>query len=123
MRLAKSAAWAALLAPVFYIGLQPWLWHETASRIVSRFFHYAEKTPIPLYYLGTVYGESNPWHYPFVMVLFTIPVAILVFLLAGLADPIGSKRAAPPSPWMNRHPRIRRASIRSWSCISSRRYW
>lgn len=92
MRLGKSAAWAALLAPVFYIGLQPWLWHETASRIVNRFFHYADKTPIPLYYLGTVYGESNPWHYPFVMVLFTIPALILVFLLAGLADPIAWKR-------------------------------
>lgn len=89
-----AAAWAFLLTPVFYIGLQPWLWHDTANRIVSRFFHYAAKTPIPVYYLGTIYGQSNPWHYPFVIVVFTIPAAILLFVFLGILSPLAAKRSA-----------------------------
>ncbi|MBI1387996.1 MAG: phospholipid carrier-dependent glycosyltransferase [bacterium] len=90
-RLAAAIAWAAVLTPLIYIGSQPWLWHDTGQRIVERFFGYAEKTgarPIPLYYLGTIYFDNTPWHYPLVMVLFTVPPLILILQLLGMALPL-----------------------------------
>ncbi|MGC9328270.1 MAG: hypothetical protein ACP5I1_11595, partial [Candidatus Hinthialibacter sp.] len=101
MRAVQAAAWAMFFLPVFYIGLQPWLWHDTFTRIANRFFHYAAKTPIPVYYLGTIYGQSNPWHYPFVMVLYTVPAVILLFILAGLASPLDWKRSTPGARCMS----------------------
>lgn len=92
MRSLWASLWAILFTPIFYIGSQPWLWHETIQRIISRFFHYIAKTPIPVYYLGAIYGERNPWHYPFVMALYTIPAVILLFVVLGLLSPLEWKR-------------------------------
>lgn len=94
----RAAAWACLLTPILYIGLQPWLWHDTGNRIVERFFDYASKTPIPLYYLGTVYHQRTPWHYPLVMLLFTLPFFILVLGIVGLARPFFWKWNREPVP-------------------------
>ncbi len=94
----QAAAWACLLTPLLYIGLQPWLWHDTWNRIVERFFDYASKTPIPLYYLGTVYHQRTPWHYPLVMLLFTLPCFILVLGIVGWARPLLWKWNREPLP-------------------------
>lgn len=90
----KMLAWAAALTLILYIALQPWLWHDTWTRIIERFFDYAEKSgarPIPLFYLGTIYHGNEPWHYPFVMLLFTLPLPILVFHLLGWFSPFFTK--------------------------------
>lgn len=90
LRLAKAAGWAALLTLPVYIGLQPWLWHDTWTRIVERFFDYAEKSgarPIPLFYLGTLYRGDTPWHYPLVMLALTTPLFILALQLIGFFAP------------------------------------
>ena len=86
IRLVKACAWA-LWTPVIYVLLQPWLWHETWMRFADRFFHYSAKTsvhPIPLFYLGQLYENNTPWHYPLVMILLTLPVFILLLLLTGV---------------------------------------
>ncbi len=82
------AGWAVLLTPILYVGLQPWLWHDTWARLVERFFGYATKTPIHIYYLGERYSDNTPWHYPLVMVGFTVPLTLLFFSLVGLFSPI-----------------------------------
>lgn len=90
-RLLQSIAFAALLVPAVYIGTQPWLWHDTATRVAERFFDYAEKSgarPIALHYLGTRYLDNTPWHYPFVMIAVTVPAGILVLMAIGLARPL-----------------------------------
>ncbi len=92
VRLLKAIASAVVLTPIIYIGLQPWLWHLTWTRIDQRFFEYASKSPIPLYYLGTLYTSTKPWHYPLVMILFTVPPFILFLVSVGLLDsPVLSK--------------------------------
>ena len=86
-RLLWAILWAAILTPILYIGLQPWLWHDPGTRIVERFSHYAAKTsthPIRLYYLGKTFTNNTPWHYPFVMFAFTVPVWILVLIGNGI---------------------------------------
>lgn len=89
----KRAGWmalgAAIVTPLFYVALQPWLWHDTVHRVAERFLDYAEKSsarPIPLFYLGTTYYGDSPWHYPLVMILFTLPAVILFFYLFGLVS-------------------------------------
>ena len=77
-------AFAVVLVPLVYVASQPWLWHDTIPRIRERFFDYAHKTPIGLWYLGHRYFEDTPWHYPLVMTLFTVPAGILMLLLLGV---------------------------------------
>ncbi|MFH1739054.1 MAG: glycosyltransferase family 39 protein [bacterium] len=87
LRAVKVIAWAVVLVPIVYFGTQPWLWHDTVTRVGERFFDYARKTtvhPIGLWYLGNHYFNNTPWHYPLVMVLFTIPTGILLLVLGGL---------------------------------------
>lgn len=94
IRLIKACGWT-LLTPVFYILLQPWLWHDTWVRFTERFFHYSAKTtvhPIPLYYLGQLYANNTPWHYPLVMILFTLPVFILLLFLVGILYLLWNKK-------------------------------
>lgn len=92
-RLGWAVGLAFVLLPVIYVGLQPWLWHDTGTRIAERFFDYSRKAstnPIPLFYLGTIYGANTPWHYPLVMLAFTIPGALLVMLVAGTGTAVRS---------------------------------
>ena len=72
------------IGPIGYLILQPWLWLHTFTRLYERFFDYSVKTtnnPIPLWYWGNLYANDTPWHYPVVMVLITVPAAILVCFL------------------------------------------
>ncbi|MDX9753287.1 MAG: glycosyltransferase family 39 protein [bacterium] len=104
-RLAKTTAWAAGLTPLVYIALQPWLWHDTIRRIYERFFDYAAKAstnPIRLYYLGQLYQDNTPWHYPLVMLAFTIPVVILILFFTGLARLAWKDQALSGWAWARR---------------------
>ncbi len=89
-RLLIAAGWAIVLTPVIYVGLQPWLWHDTIPRIMERFLDLAEKTtirPIPLFYFNTYFANNTPWHYPLVMLGLTVPISILVLMLVAILFP------------------------------------
>jgi dolichyl-phosphate-mannose-protein mannosyltransferase len=90
-RTAWSTLWAVILTPVIYIATQPWLWHDTWTRLHERFFDYAAKSPIPLLYLGELCYQSNPWHYPLVMILFTVPAFIIFLAAMGMLSPFYEK--------------------------------
>jgi 4-amino-4-deoxy-L-arabinose transferase-like glycosyltransferase len=85
----KAILPAALLlgigAVVFFAGW-PWLWHDTAARLRVYLFNTTlNRSVIAVYYLGKIYSERYaPWHYPFVLTLFTVPLGILVCLVLGL---------------------------------------
>ena len=88
----------AVISPLLYLGLQPWLWHHTWQRLVERFFHYAGKSvgnPIRLFYLGTLYSNDTPWHYAFVMILFTVPLLTFLLFLLGVYRAWSSRRQEP----------------------------
>ncbi len=78
----------------FFAGW-PWLWHDTFGRVQQYAMNKTERLAqrdrpagtanIPVYYLGTTYRQERaPWHYPFVMTLVTVPVALLVFAGIGV---------------------------------------
>lgn len=100
-RLGWAVAWGVILTPIIYILLQPWLWHDTWLRIAERFFDYAEKStarPIRLFYLGELYTNNTPWHYPLVMLALTWPVCILGFILMGLGNLLWKKNEPATFP-------------------------
>ncbi len=90
-RTAWATLWAVILTPVIYLATQPWLWHETWNRLYERFFDYTVKSPIPLLYLGELCYQSNPWHYPLVMILFTVPAFIIFLAAMGMIKPVYEK--------------------------------
>ncbi len=90
LRLLWGILWAAMLTPILYIGLQPWLWHDTIPRILERFFELAKKStvnPIGLFYFKERYLNNTPWHYPLVMLFFTLPSFIFLLTLLGFLAP------------------------------------
>ncbi|MEW6234462.1 MAG: glycosyltransferase family 39 protein [Candidatus Omnitrophota bacterium] len=96
-RLAWAIFWAMALTFIIYIGVQPWLWHDTGKRIVERFFHLSQKAtvhPINLFYLMRLYSNNTPWHYPLVMIFFTLPPFLLLLNLLGFLSPLW-KRFGP----------------------------
>jgi len=67
---------------VFFAGW-PWLWHDTLARLWANIAFYRAHYPVDVYYLGHTYHYA-PWHYPFVMTLFTMPLLTLAMLDIGV---------------------------------------
>lgn len=81
-------AWARLapmlvIPPLVFFGGWPVLWQDTFRRVVEYLAFHLKHAALPVYYLGTVYANA-PWHYPLVMLLLTVPLPILLAMLAGL---------------------------------------
>ena len=74
------------IGPALLIAGWPWLWHSTLPRLGAYLFGTTlDRFIVPVYYLGTVYAARYaPWHYPFVLTLFTIPAGVLLCLGVGL---------------------------------------
>jgi hypothetical protein len=81
VRVWKWLAVTALVAPVVYLGTQPYLWWDTLPRLIQRFQDYGSKVPITTYYFGQWFPGNVPWHYPWVMLAVTLPPGLLLFLL------------------------------------------
>jgi len=76
------------VAPVVWIALWPWLWHDTLSRLLDYFHFFSLHQQTAVWYLGKQYGygrENAPWHYPILMTLVTVPLPVLVLSIVGLA--------------------------------------
>lgn len=76
--------------PVFY-ALWPWIWHNTADKLVEFFnFHY-HHYGIRLLYLGDIYIDPfAPWHAMFVYTAWVIPFVILALGLWSFAKAFGA---------------------------------
>ena len=80
------------ISPLIFLAIWPWLWVDTPYRILEYLALKVERSAIPVYYLGNVYGKTPPpWHYPFLMMAVTIPPVILLSSLAGLVKTIIDK--------------------------------
>ncbi|MGB5366422.1 MAG: glycosyltransferase family 39 protein [Polyangiales bacterium] len=94
-----SIAWLpsmVLLGPLVLIGTWPWLWHDTARRLLAYASFHLRHVHYTYEYLGINYFEPPlPISVPFVMTLFTVSLTVVALCLLGLYD----RRAAlrPPS--------------------------
>jgi 4-amino-4-deoxy-L-arabinose transferase-like glycosyltransferase len=75
-----------LLGPPIFVGLWPWLWHDTFPRVQEYVGFHVNHVHYNIEYLGhTYFGPPSPASYPWVMTLFTSPLTVLVVAVAGLA--------------------------------------
>ena len=95
---------SAVLAPLVYLGTQPYLWWDTVNRLQNRFLDYSQKVPITTYYLGDWYPGNVPWHYPWVLLAATLPIGILLFSFAGIVA--GFTQEEGKNPFGNRRVRL-----------------
>lgn len=70
--------------PLVFLAGWPVLWKDTFRRTVEYLAFHLKHAALPVYYLGTTY-EVAPWHYPWLMLLLTVPLPILLAIAAGLA--------------------------------------
>jgi hypothetical protein len=68
--------------PLVFFASWPWMWHDTARRLVDYLAFHWHHWEIGVLYFGHVYTLA-PWHYPLVMTAITTPV--LTLLLASSA--------------------------------------
>ncbi len=81
--IALGLSMALLSFPVFWL-LWPWIWSDTIDKLQAYFHFHFHHYGIRLLYLGDVHlNPFAPWHAPFVYMLFTVPLVILVLSLNG----------------------------------------
>ncbi len=86
------------LSPVVMVITWPWLWHDTVQRLLEYFHFYVSHQFTAVYYFGQRYNYGStlaPWHYPFVMTVFTLPLAVLLFAMSGIIYALQNLRREP----------------------------
>ncbi|MBY0396937.1 MAG: 4-amino-4-deoxy-L-arabinose transferase, partial [Thermoleophilia bacterium] len=93
--------WSAILAfaPVVgWLGCPPW-WRETFPRLAHYYQINTDRRgslpDIQVFYLGQTYEYSLPWHNAWVLIGVTVPLAILVAALLGIAWSVRGARRDP----------------------------
>ena len=76
----------AVVGPLVFFALWPWMWFDTAVRVGQYVGFHLNHYGIYFLYFGTVYDKSPfaPWHAPFTMAAITVPVATMVLAAVGV---------------------------------------
>ena len=86
----------AALGPPLFVGLWPWLWHDTAARFGEYASFHLNHVHYNTAYLGrTYFGPPGPFSFPWVLTLFTVPLVIVLLGLTGLA--LRARAMLPPA--------------------------
>ena len=85
----------AVFGPLLFIGTWPWLWHDPLARIGWYIRFHTSHDYYNMAYFGRNYFRPPfPVSFPFVMTLFTVPLATLVLAALGL-----TQRSRALLPW------------------------
>jgi len=91
-----------ILAAVTVWDGWPWLQHDTFAHLSAYLLDKQVRWIVPTFYMGHVYNESYPpWHYPLVLTLATLPLAVVVGLAIGTYDLVRERPRA--SLWLALH--------------------
>ncbi|MBI5832300.1 MAG: glycosyltransferase family 39 protein [Armatimonadetes bacterium] len=84
-RPALRGLWPAtcLLAPMVFVLCWPWLWYDGPAHLAAVIRFHGRHALIDTEYFGRISGQL-PWHYPFVMLAVTTPLATLAAAALGL---------------------------------------
>lgn len=75
--------WLATGLVTFFVGW-PWLWSAPWQRLKEFLGTATDRQPLHLFYWGQVWDDTAvPWHYPWVMLLVTLPLGLLALGLLG----------------------------------------
>jgi hypothetical protein len=85
--------WGGVGLAVFFAGW-PWLWLDPLHHPLEYFRQTTERASLHTFYFGTRYLDRDvPWHYPFVMFLFTVPIGWLAAGFTGIAAAFWERQA------------------------------
>ncbi len=72
------AIWGTTGFAVFWLGW-PWLWLKIPDNLLAFLGRSTDRVALKCYYFGTIYADRDvPWHYPWVMFLATLPLALVL---------------------------------------------
>ena len=75
----------AVLGPLVFIATWPYLWHDPIARIGGYLAFHMNHEHYPASYFGALLvAPPFPWHFPFVMTVFTVPSPVLALGTLGL---------------------------------------
>jgi hypothetical protein len=89
------------IAPAIMVATQPYLWHQTALRILQFFYEglsrgYRTDASFPIYFFHRMFLTSDlPLYYPFFLTAVTTPETILCLALAGILATMRNKPERP----------------------------
>ena len=76
------ACWSVCGA-ILFLAAWPWLWLDPIQNIQQYLGRAAVRPTLYCWYFGERFADQQvPWHYPFVLTLFALPVAVILCLLA-----------------------------------------
>lgn len=74
-----------VLGPPIFIGIWPWVWHDTLARIAWYAEFHLHHVYYNIAYFGVTYFRPPfPFSYPWVMTLYTVPLTTLALAAAGI---------------------------------------
>lgn len=88
------------LGPIVMVLGWPWLWHDTAHRIVNYLLFHTAHQKTGVFFMGTIWGGQDiehtaPWFYPLVMIAVTVPISALLLMVLGTARTLTQPRRRP----------------------------
>ncbi len=92
-------AWAAMavLGPALFVGLWPWIWHDTVNRVSAYVQFHTQHVHYNMEFLGVNYWQPPmPRGYAWLMTAATVPTITLVLFALGLG--LAVKRLARKKP-------------------------
>ncbi len=90
----RNVLFMALLGPVIFFAGWPVMWHHPVLATMSYLANKFGRPLVETHYLGTTYDTTAaPWHYPFVMLLATAPLAVVAAAACGVARVVHSLRS------------------------------
>jgi len=85
-----------LISPIVWFLTWPWLWSDTLTRLLDYLKFHTTHQLTSAYYFGKLYQNiSAPFHYPFAMTFFTLPVTVLIFSLISFIFIFKNTRSKP----------------------------
>jgi 4-amino-4-deoxy-L-arabinose transferase-like glycosyltransferase len=96
------------LGPLLFVGLWPWLWHDTQARFSEYAAFHLQHIHYNTAFLGTTYfGPPSPSSFPWVMTAFLVPTTTLALAILGilLRSPALFPRPWAAHLWPERRPR------------------
>jgi len=98
----KDVPIVVILALVTFCLAWPWLWHDTLTRIQAYVVNKQNRWIVPTLYFGHIYDDRYPpWHYPLVLTVATLPLAVLVGVAIGTFVLIRERPS--PTAWLALH--------------------
>lgn len=85
------------LGPIAMVASWPWLWHDTAKRLLNYLMFHTEHQKISVFFMGLMWGDQHtaPWFYPAVIIGVSVPLTILLVFVIGFARSVAAPRQRP----------------------------